>query len=100
MNSHETRSLNADHVAALAALANGIIPPDNLDAGAAEVNAAAKIAEKIANGINATLYQQGLALAETVARERHACSVAQLNAAEIHDLLAAVRDRLPAFFKQ
>jgi hypothetical protein len=100
MNSLDSFSLDPDQLAALAALANGIIPADELDAGAAEVNAAGKIAERIANGINASLYQQGLATAEALARERYNRSVAQLTAAEIHDLLAAVRDHLPAFFKQ
>ncbi len=64
------------------------------------MNAATKIAEKIANGINAAIYQQGLALAESVAREHYNRGVAQLTASEIHDLLSDVRDRLPAFFKQ
>ena len=89
-----------EQLAALAALANGIIPSDATDAGAAEVNAAAKIAERIAGGVNAALYQQGLALAESLAHEKCHRFVAQLNAAEVHELLAALRDRLPAFFKQ
>ena len=55
---HKSGALLLDpaQLAALAALANGIIPADNLDAGAAEVNAATKIAEKIASGINAAVY--------------------------------------------
>jgi hypothetical protein len=89
-----------EQLAALSALANGIIPADETDSGAAEVNVAAKIAERIAGGGNAALYQQGLALAESLADETHHRSVAQLNAAEVHELLAALRDRLPAFFKQ
>jgi hypothetical protein len=89
-----------EQLAALAALANGIIPADETDSGAAEVNAAAKIAERIAGGANAALYQQGLALAESLADEKHHRSVAQLDPAEVHELLAALRDRLPAFFKQ
>jgi hypothetical protein len=90
----------SDRLAALSALVNGIIPADETDAGAAEVNAAAKIAERIAGGMNAGLYEQGLALAETLSREKHNRSVAQLNGAEVHELLATIRDRLPAFFKQ
>jgi hypothetical protein len=87
-------------LASLAALVNGIIPADEADAGAAEVNAAAKIAERVAGGMNAALYEQGLALAETLSREKHNRSVAQLNVAEVYELLATIRDRLPAFFKQ
>jgi gluconate 2-dehydrogenase subunit 3-like protein len=92
--------VDSDQLSTLAALANGIIPPDESDAGAAEVNAAAKIAERIAGGVNAALYREGLALAESLAHENHHRAVCQLNAAEIHELLAALRDRLPAFFKQ
>jgi hypothetical protein len=99
---HESGALLLDtgQLAALAALANGIIPADETDAGAAEVNAATKIAEKIASGINAAVYAQGLALADSLAREHYNRGVAQLTASEIHDLLSEVRDRLPAFFKQ
>jgi len=99
---HESDALLLDpaQLTALAALANGIIPADDLDAGAAEVNAAVKIAEKIGNGINAAIYKQGLALADSLAREHYNRGVAQLTALEIHDLLSNVRDRLPAFFKQ
>ena len=100
MNSPNSISLDPDRLATLAALANGIIPADETDAGAAEVNAAVKIAEKIANGINAAIYQQGLALADSLAREHYNRGVAQLTASEIHDLLSEVRNRLPAFFKQ
>jgi hypothetical protein len=100
MNVSNSISLNPVQLAVLASLANGIIPADELDAGATEVNAAAKIAEKIAIGINAALYQQGLTLAESVAREHYNRGVAQLTASEIHNLLSEVRNRLPAFFKQ
>jgi hypothetical protein len=89
-----------DQLAALAALANGIIPADEIDAGAADVDAAAKITERIAGGVNAALYQQGLVLAELLSHEKHTRSVAQLNAAEVQELLGTIRDRLPAFFKQ
>jgi hypothetical protein len=87
-------------LASLAALINGIIPADETDGGAADVNAATKIGERIASGVSAALYQQGLALAETLSREKHNRSVAQLNVAEVYELLATIRDRLPAFFKQ
>ncbi|HEV2970672.1 MAG TPA: gluconate 2-dehydrogenase subunit 3 family protein [Pirellulales bacterium] len=89
-----------DHLAALAALANGIIPADEIDAGAAEVSAAARLDEKIQNGVNAAIYQQGLATAATLAQEKHGRPLAKLTPAEIHELIATLRDRLPAFFKQ
>ena len=40
----------SDDIAALAALANGIIPADERDAGAAAVNAGPRLAEKMAAG--------------------------------------------------
>ncbi len=92
--------VDSDQLSTLAALANGIIPPDELDAGATEVNAAGKIAERIAGGVNASLYEKGLALAESITHEKHNRSVSQLTGTEVHELLAALRDRLPAFFKQ
>jgi hypothetical protein len=39
-------------------------------------------------------------LAQSLARQKHARDVSQLSPAEIHDLLAAIRAELPAFFKQ
>jgi len=92
--------LDADQLADLAALANGIIPADATDNGAADVNAAATIAARIDAGTNAAIYREGLALAASLARESHNRAVAELSPAEIHELLAAVRDRLPSFFKQ
>ena len=84
----------------LAALANGIIPADARDDGAAAVNAGARLAEKVDAGINAALYVKGIETAEALAMEKHGRGVVALSAAEIHELLAALRERLPAFFKQ
>ena len=92
--------LSLKQVACLAALADGIIPPDEKDAGAGSVNAAARLAEKIGNGINSSLYFEGLLIAASLASERHSREVGQLNAQEIHDLLGAIRERAPGFFKQ
>jgi hypothetical protein len=92
--------LDAAQISALAALANGIIPADAIDAGAASVNAAARLAEKVAAGLNAALYLRGLETAERLAREHFATAVSDLNPRQIHELVAAVRDALPPFFKQ
>ena len=95
-----TPDLYAGQVNALAVLANGIVPSDEKDAGAAAVNAAPRIAEKIAAGINAALYVKGLSLAETMAKLKYDCEVTGLGAAEVHELLAVLRDKSPEFFKQ
>jgi hypothetical protein len=95
-----TGPLNHFQVATLEALANGIIPADEKDAGATEVKAAQRLAEKIQGGINTALYLQGLETANAVAQEKFARPVGVLNAGEIHELIGAVRDQAPGFFKQ
>ena len=92
--------LNPEQIATLTALANGIIPPDEIDGGAASVDAGPRLAEKIRNGFNTTLYLQGLQTAVTVAKEKFARPVSRLNPQELHELIGAVRDKLPGFFKQ
>jgi hypothetical protein len=84
----------------LAVLANGIVPADELDAGAASVHAAPRLGEKISAGVNGALYLKGLDLAESVAAEKYNGATAELTAAQVHDLLTHLRDTLPAFFKQ
>jgi Gluconate 2-dehydrogenase subunit 3 len=85
---------------ALAALANGIIPADKADAGAAAVDAGARLSEKIAGGLNQSLYEQGLQAAESLAMARFARSVERLAPAEMHELIGLVHSEVPAFYKQ
>jgi Gluconate 2-dehydrogenase subunit 3 len=98
--SFRSEPYDSDQLAALAVLADGIIPPDEIDGGAGEVHAATRIAEKIRGGANTALYREGLATAATLAKEVYDCSVPQLTAEQTHELLARLRERLPAFFKQ
>ena len=62
-------SVSLDDIAALTALANGVIPPDSRDAGAAVVHAGAGLAERMRHGVNGTLYREGLGAAAGIARE-------------------------------
>jgi hypothetical protein len=89
-----------EDVAALAALANGILPADERDAGAAAVHAGPRLAEKLAAGVNAALYGRGLAAAAALAEVKFACATATLDAAQVHELLGALREQEPAFFRQ
>jgi hypothetical protein len=89
--------MSPNQLATLAALADGIIPPDARDAGASAVNAGPRLAEKIESGVNAALYLKGLEAAGELAKGRE---VSALSPAELHPLLAALRERLPSFFKQ
>lgn len=87
-------------LATLTALADGIIPGDDLDAGASAVNAAPRLAEKIAAGVNAAIYLKGLDLAQSLAAEKYNAAPSDLSNDQLHDLLTHLRDTLPAFFKQ
>src|SRR4051812_24589692 len=92
--------LSPENIAALAALANGIIPADDRDAGAASVDAATRLAERLQSGPSASLYAQGLSCAGEIARQKFTTGVQDLNPKQIHDLLARVQEQAPAFVKQ
>ncbi len=93
-------ALQLEDIAALSALANGIIPSDATDGGAAMVNAGLAAAEKWRKGLNAEVYRDGLLAAATLAREKFGRAIPQLHATEIHALLGLLHDAAPAFFKQ
>jgi hypothetical protein len=90
----------SEEAAVLAALANGIIPADGRDAGAAAVAAGPRLAAQVAAGVNAAPYRAGLAAAGGLAREMFGRAVPELSAAQAHELLGALRERQPAFFRQ
>ena len=92
--------LSASQMQVLAVLANGIIPADELDAGAASVNAAERLAQKIKMGVNSAVYLDGLTKAQAVAMERFGAGVEHLSPAQVHELVGELRTSLPAFFKQ
>jgi acyl-CoA reductase-like NAD-dependent aldehyde dehydrogenase len=87
-------------VAALEKLANGIIPEDARDRGATAVNAAPRIADRMFNGLNAAVYQQGLEAARGLSKEMFHRDVSELNAQQINQLLSALQHSAPSFFKQ
>ena len=87
-------------IAVLAALANGIIPADERDAGAASVHAGPGIAERMRRSPMAHVYLAGLTSARELAREKFGVEPDKLNAEGIHELLAALCARTPAFFRQ
>jgi hypothetical protein len=84
----------------LAALANGILPADEADEGAASVRAGPRLAERIRAGINADLYRRGLELARGLAHRTHGRGLDQIGPGEMDELLGALRNEMPAFFKQ
>jgi hypothetical protein len=93
-------SITLDDIGALAALADGIIPADPRDAGAALVHAGPSIAERMRRSPSADIYVLGLQAARAFARERFGQDVRDLKADQMRLLLAALRDQSPAFFRQ
>src|SRR5688572_31062098 len=92
--------LSADQIEVLGSLVSGINPADEVDGGALEVGAAEKLAAKVRAGVNAALYVKGVELARSLTKEKLGVDVAGLTAGQIHELLEAVRGKLPGFFKQ
>ena len=92
-------SLSQEQRSILAALANGVIPADDFDQGAASVHAAERLAERIAAGLNASIYLEGLAAAEARSFESFNRRVDQLTDEQVFQLVGRLRDERPAFFK-
>jgi hypothetical protein len=92
--------LSMGDIATLSALASGIIPADERDAGAAAVDAAPGIAERIRCGLNGPLYAQGLQAAVDIAQEKFGRAVVELGPREVHELLGALEAASPRFFRQ
>ncbi len=89
-----------DDTSLLTILANGIVPADARDAGAAAVAAGPRLAERLAAGTASAVYVPGLRAARAIAQEAFGREPAALQPAEVHDLLGRLRERSPAFFKQ
>jgi hypothetical protein len=93
-------SITLGDIGALAALAGGIIPADDRDAGAGLVHAGPSIAERMRRSPSAQVYAEGLRAARVIANERFGQDVRELNASQVRELLTALRDQSPAFFRQ
>jgi hypothetical protein len=93
-------SITLGDIGALAALADGIIPADERDAGAGLVHAGPSIAERMRRSPSAYVYVEGLRAARVLASERFGQDVRELDAGQMRELLAALRDLSPMFFRQ
>ena len=87
-------------IATLAALANGIIPADGRDTGAAAVHAGPGIAERMRRSPYGPGYVDGLKASGEFAKTMFAKAVPELDAAQRHELLTALSIQSPAFFRQ
>ena len=86
-------AITLDDIAVLTVLANGIIPQDARDAGAAAVHAGPGIAERARHGASRPVYVEGLITAAQMAQEKFGRGVSELNAAEVHELLGVLGAR-------
>ncbi|PLT29402.1 gluconate 2-dehydrogenase subunit 3 family protein [Peribacillus deserti] len=94
-------NLSVSEIAAiLAVLANGIIPADGRDQGAAEVDAGPVLAERVESGILRDLYLQGVENAELLAGQHFGTSVCLLETEKVYDLMMLIKSHQPGFFKQ
>ena len=85
---------------ALAILANGIIPADDRDDGAAVVDAGGKIAAKVEAGVNASVYVAGLDVADRLCRSHFEEPITELMPSEVHALVGRIKAEAPGFYKQ
>ncbi len=92
--------ISQTNIDTLAALANGIIPADERDAGAAAVHAGPGIAERMSRSPHARVYVDGLKAAQDIARETWGRAAHELDPAKTHELLTALSAQSPAFFRQ
>jgi hypothetical protein len=91
--------ITLDDIGTLAALADGIIPADDRDSGAAMVHAGPSIAERMRRSPSAHVYVEGLRAARALALERFGRDASKLDANAIRELLGAIRDQSPGFFR-
>jgi Gluconate 2-dehydrogenase subunit 3 len=93
-------SISPEDLQTLTLLANGIIPADERDAGAAAVQAGPRLADRMNAGINTSLYADGLRRARELGQEMFGSALADLTPADLHALLERLRADAPLFFKQ
>ena len=86
-------------IAILSALANGIIPADARDPGAALVHAGAGIAERMRRSPFGPIYRDGLTTARQLAQKEFQKLPQDLTPAQIQTLLQKLLEKSPAFFR-
>ena len=93
-------TLSLSQISQLSALAQGIIPRDDRDSGAASVHAGPTIAAKIRMSAYAFIYVDGLADAARIAEGEFGTEIGQLNPEQLNSLLEHLKHRSPDFFRQ
>lgn len=88
-----------EEIAGLTVLANGMLPADERDAGAAGVQAGAGIAARMRQSFNRPVYVAGLRTASEIARDRFGRELGELDAGQVHALLGGLLEAAPQFFR-
>jgi hypothetical protein len=96
---HET-PVTLQDITTLAALANGIVPADDHDAGAAAVHAGPSIAARMRTSPYADVYIDGLKAAREISHSTFGRDVHELNAEQMHKLIGVLSEQSPEFFRQ
>lgn len=92
--------ISLSDIATLTRLANGIIPSDDRDAGAALVHAGPSIAARMRFSPFADIYVAGLKASDDLARTSFGKEVKALSPEQVHTLLTHLSDSSPEFFRQ
>ncbi|HUF63002.1 MAG TPA: aldehyde dehydrogenase family protein [Verrucomicrobiales bacterium] len=92
--------IRLEDIAALNALANGIIPSDETDGGAAMVFAGLGAAAKFRLGLQPDVYTEGLKTASFLAQARFGSPVGDLGPGQIAELLGLLEEQALPFLKQ
>ncbi|WP_028550540.1 gluconate 2-dehydrogenase subunit 3 family protein [Paenibacillus sp. UNC451MF] len=94
-------TINAsEHAGLLAVLANGVIPADDTDQGAAVANAGQVLADRIERGVHAKLYVLGIEAAADASQEQFGKPLMQLDQEQVYDVMMALKAYMPGFYKQ
>jgi hypothetical protein len=93
-------SITLQDIAALSALANGVIPPDARDTGAASVHAGPSIAGRVRYSPYADVYVDGLKVAKELAQSKFNGGLDELDAEQMQALLGDLSEQSPQFFRQ
>jgi hypothetical protein len=96
---HETPVTLRD-ITTLSALASGIIPADDRDAGATGVHAGASIAARMRTSPYADVYLDGLKAASEISKSTFGIDVDDLDTTQLHQLVGLLREQVPEFFRQ
>ena len=99
MNKVTETVVRLNDILTLGILAQGIIPADQRDHGAAGVHAGPGIAERMRRSVYGFIYTQGLRDTEEITAKIYGRAIRDLDEHEVHHLLGLLRQEAPHFFR-